>query len=89
MGLGLLAALRLSGLDELRAQVADLLATAGLPVRLEGADVETVVEATGRDKKRRSGEAVGFVLIDAPGSPRVDVQAPADEVRGAVTELTG
>jgi shikimate kinase/3-dehydroquinate synthase len=89
VGLGLLAALRLSGLDELRAQVVDLLATAGLPVRLEGADVETVVEATGRDKKRRSGEAVGFVVLDAPGSPRVGVQAPADEVRGAVAELLG
>jgi len=89
VGLGLLAALRLSGLDELRARVAGLLAAAGLPVRLESVDADAVVAATERDKKRRSGEAVGFVLLDAPGSPRVGVQAPADEVRGALAELIG
>ena len=31
---------------------------------------------------------MGFVVLDAPGNPRVGVQAPADEVRGAVAETT-
>ena len=37
VALGLLAALRLGGTDDLRAQVAELLAAAGLPTTLEGA----------------------------------------------------
>src|SRR2546421_2430698 len=52
VGLGLLAALRLSGLADLRAQVRELLAAQGLPVRLEGTTVEAVVTATRHDKKR-------------------------------------
>ena len=54
VGLGLLAALRLSGQDDLRAQVRELLLARGLPVTLAGADVdvERIVAATARDKKR-------------------------------------
>ena len=66
VGLGLLAALRLSGQDELREQVSELLAARGLPVRLEGVDVEAVLEAIARDKKR-IGADVPFVLVKAPG----------------------
>ena len=66
VGLGLLAALRLSGLDELRAQVRELLSARGLPVALDGEDVEQVIAATMRDKKR-TGAQVPFVLLDAPG----------------------
>ena len=70
VGLGLLAALRLSGLDDLRAEVAALLERAGLPTALEALDVDAVVAATERDKKRRGDEPVPFVLVAAPGDVR-------------------
>jgi len=66
VGLGLLAALRLSGRDDLRDQVRDLLAAYDLRTVYEGADPEAVVSLTRRDKKRLSGE-VPFVLCAAPG----------------------
>ena len=66
VGLGLLAALRLSGQDELRGQVAELLAAAGLPCRLVGAEPDAVVAAIARDKKR-TGDDVPYVLVAAPG----------------------
>jgi len=86
VGLGLLAALRLSGADELRGQVRSLLAEHGLPVTLEGVDVEVVLEALGRDKKRLR-ESVPFVLVDAPGDVRVEDDVPLESVRAAVQEL--
>ncbi len=86
VALGLLAALRLSGLDDLRQQVRDLLLAHGLPVELEGASVDAVVEAIARDKKRL-GPHVPFVLLNAPGDVRVGCEVPADEVRSAVAEL--
>ena len=67
VGLGLLAALRLSGQDALRELVEELLAQAGLPTRLEGVDAAAVAEATARDKKR-TGEAVPFVLVRRAGA---------------------
>ncbi len=63
---GLLAALRLSGQPELRAQVAGLLAARGLPVALDGVDPDAVVMATARDKKRLGDEPVA---LRAPGWP--------------------
>ena len=66
VGLGLLATLRLSGKPELREQVSELLAARGLPVRLEDAPVDAVLEAIHRDKKR-VGADVPFVLVEAPG----------------------
>ncbi|MDP8968490.1 MAG: 3-dehydroquinate synthase, partial [Actinomycetota bacterium] len=86
VALGLLAALRLSGTDELRAQVAELLAGAGLPTTLEGADPEAVVAATRLDKKR-VGDRVPFVLVRTPGDVRFGQRvAPADVLK-AVAEL--
>ena len=67
VGLGLLAELRLSGADELRAQVREMLVAAGLPTRLEGTDVDAVIVATGRDKKRTDAGPVPFVLCSQPG----------------------
>src|SRR5947208_12781923 len=58
VALGLLAALRLSGLDALRAEVAELLHDRGLPTRLGDVDADAVLEATARDKKRRGEEPV-------------------------------
>jgi shikimate kinase/3-dehydroquinate synthase len=87
VGLGLLAALELSGRERLRAQVRELLLAHGLPVRLEGADVEAVVAATARDKKRL-GAHVPFVLLEEPGEVRIGREVPPDELRAAVAELT-
>jgi shikimate kinase/3-dehydroquinate synthase len=87
VGLGLLAALRLSAADELRTEVEGLLASHGQPVSLDPAvSIEDVVEAIGRDKKRTS-EGVGFVLIERPGEPRWGESVDPDRVRAAVEEL--
>ncbi|HEY5194395.1 MAG TPA: iron-containing alcohol dehydrogenase [Solirubrobacteraceae bacterium] len=86
VGLGLLAALRLSGLPELRAQVRELLRARGLPVRLDGEDVDQILTATMRDKKRIGAE-VPFVLLGAPGDARVGCHVPASDLRAAVSEL--
>jgi shikimate kinase / 3-dehydroquinate synthase len=66
VGLGLLAALRLSGQDALRDDVAELLAGAGLPLSVGGVEAAAVARATRMDKKRL-GESVPFVLVEAPG----------------------
>jgi shikimate kinase/3-dehydroquinate synthase len=86
VGLGLLAALRLSGQDALRELVEDLLARAGLPTRMEGTDAEAVAAATARDKKR-TGEAVPFVLVQAPGRVTPGHAVGAPELLAAVREL--
>jgi shikimate kinase / 3-dehydroquinate synthase len=86
VGLGLLAALRLSGQEALRAQVEELLAAAGLPTRMDGADPDAVVAATARDKKRVGAE-VPFVLVRAAGDVRHGEPVPAAELRAAVREL--
>ncbi|HEV3071541.1 MAG TPA: bifunctional shikimate kinase/3-dehydroquinate synthase [Solirubrobacteraceae bacterium] len=86
VGLGLLAALRLSGQQALREQVRELLLAHDLPVRLEGVEIEQVLEMTLRDKKRL-GVAVPFVLVSAPGDVRSGCEVAQDELRAAVTEL--
>jgi len=87
VGLGLLAALELSGQAELRTEVAGLLAGRGLPTALDGAvDPDEVVTATARDKKRRAGR-VGFVLVEAPGDVRPGRPVAEGELRRAVAEL--
>jgi shikimate kinase/3-dehydroquinate synthase len=89
VGLGLLAALRLSEQPALRAEVAELLARQGLPTKLEHADPDAVVMATARDKKRRGSGEVPFVLLDAPGQPRPGCEVPAKSLVAAVRELSG
>jgi shikimate kinase / 3-dehydroquinate synthase len=86
VGLGLLAALRLSGQDALRELAADLLATAGLPTRLENVDPEAIAAATARDKKR-TGESVPFVLVEAPGRVTPGHAVGAPDLVAAVREL--
>ena len=88
VALGLLAALRLSGTDDLRAQVLELLAAAGLPTVLEDADPEAVVAATRLDKKRVGGQ-VPFVLVRAPGDVVFGRRVGEPEVLAAVRELAG
>jgi 3-dehydroquinate synthase len=86
VGLGLLAALRLSGATALREQVRELLSARGLPVELNGAGVDEIVRATARDKKR-VGETLPFVLVVEPGQARVGCEVAASELRAAVAEL--
>jgi shikimate kinase/3-dehydroquinate synthase len=87
VGLGLLAALTLSGHPELHDEVAELLSAHGLPTGLDaGIDREAVTAAVQRDKKRRGGR-VGFVLLDAPGQPRTGCAVTDDELRAALEQL--
>jgi len=86
VGLGLLAALRLSGQDALRGEVAELLAGHDLPVAMDGVDAAAVVGATARDKKR-SGGSVPFVLVHAPGDVRPGAAVGDRELTRAVKEL--
>ncbi len=79
VALGLLAALRLSGLEtkeverELRPE----------PVRV---DRERAWSALARDKKAVGG-VPQLVLLEAPGRPRLGVELPAAEVRAALDAL--
>jgi shikimate kinase / 3-dehydroquinate synthase len=86
VGLGLLAALRLSNLPDLRARVYELLHARGLPVQLDGEDVQEILKATMRDKKR-TAEHVPFVLLGEPGDARTGCDVPASDLRAAVAEL--
>jgi shikimate kinase/3-dehydroquinate synthase len=88
VGLGLLAALRLSGQDALRARVRELLRDAGLPVALPaGVDLGEVVALTRRDKKR-TGQRTPFVLVAEAGDVRHGHDVADDDLRAAVAELT-
>jgi 3-dehydroquinate synthase len=89
IGLGLLAALRLSDAAELRGEVEGILSSHGLPTRLDAAvDRDEVLDALKRDKKRTSA-GVGFVLLAEPGEPRTGQILDADAVSAAVVELYG
>src|SRR4051812_7722122 len=55
VAIGLLVALRLSGRDQLRSEVAGLLSARGLPLTFAGATVEDVLALVERDKKRTGG----------------------------------
>ncbi|MCX6363778.1 MAG: 3-dehydroquinate synthase [Actinobacteria bacterium] len=91
VGLGLRAVLwlsrRLCGLDpgeEVRAQA--VLDGLGLPRRLEAVPAETVCALTRRDKKA-GREGVGYVLLDAPGSPHLNVRVPPELEREVIEWL--
>jgi shikimate kinase/3-dehydroquinate synthase len=87
VGLGLLAALRLSDAEGLRNEVEGILASHGLPISLDpSVDVGRVIDAVARDKKA-SEEGVGFVLLEEPGKPRWGERVDPDRVRAAVAEL--
>ncbi|MGI8462066.1 MAG: bifunctional shikimate kinase/3-dehydroquinate synthase, partial [Solirubrobacterales bacterium] len=87
VALGLLAALRLSGADELRDEAAGLLGRGGLPTALDpDIDIDAVLTATERDKKATVA-GVGFVLLERPGEPTVGNRVDAGAVRAAVDEL--
>ncbi len=87
VGLGLLAALRLSDAPELRTEVEGLLDRHGLPVVLDGSiDAGAILDALQRDKKRTAA-GVGFVLLSEPGDPRTGELVDPAKVEVAVGEL--
>jgi shikimate kinase/3-dehydroquinate synthase len=86
VGIGLLAALRLSDRDAMRAEVADLLAARDLPLAFSGASVDDVLALVERDKKRAAGR-VPFVLVDAPGEVTPGHDVDPDALRAAVEEV--
>ena len=85
VAIGLLCALRLSGREALRSEVADLLSARGLPLSFEGASPDSVIELVARDKKRRGGR-VPFVLVEAPGAVTPGHEIAPGDLRAAVEE---
>ncbi|MGH3079098.1 MAG: 3-dehydroquinate synthase family protein, partial [Gaiellaceae bacterium] len=81
VALGLVAALRLSGLEEEARSVQELLGARAVRV-----DREDAWAALLRDKKAVDGR-VRLVLLAAPGEPRVGVELPPDEIRAALDSL--
>ncbi|HET7590392.1 MAG TPA: bifunctional shikimate kinase/3-dehydroquinate synthase [Solirubrobacterales bacterium] len=87
IGLGLLAALRLSDAPQLRDEVEAILARHSLPTRLDQRlGIDPIVGVVERDKKRTAA-GVGFVLLTEPGSPRPGQLVDPAKVRAAVEEL--
>jgi shikimate kinase/3-dehydroquinate synthase len=87
IGLGLLAALRLSEAPGLRDEVEAMLRRYELPVVLDPAIlIDDVLAVLDRDKKRTSA-GVGFVLLSEPGQPRTGQIVDEAKVREAVEEL--
>lgn len=81
VALGLVAALRLSGLDHEAHVVEDVLAPAPVEV-----DRDVAWSALQRDKKAHDGE-IRLVLLDAPGRPRVTSEIEPARVRAALDAL--
>jgi shikimate kinase/3-dehydroquinate synthase len=88
VALGLLCALRLADRDELRAEVAELFGSRGLPTHVEGVDADEVVALVARDKKRRGG-SVPFVLVEAPGQASPGHEVDEGALRTAIAEVAG
>lgn len=87
VALGLLAALRLSGADDLRGEVGQILARHGLPAELDPSiDPEAITAALALDKKA-DADGVPFVLLERAGEPVIGARLGGDIVRAAVDEL--
>jgi shikimate kinase / 3-dehydroquinate synthase len=87
VGLGLLAALRLSEAGALRAEVAGALEHHGLPTSLdEAVKVGAIIAAIERDKKA-TAEGPRFVLLAKAGEPSTGELVDTARVRAAVEEL--
>jgi 3-dehydroquinate synthetase/shikimate kinase len=87
VGLGLLAALRLSDAPALAEEVEAILRRHDLPVSIDPAiEADAILDALQRDKKR-TAEGVGFVLLSVPGEPREGQVLDPDRVRSAVEDL--
>lgn len=81
VALGLVAACRLSGLEDEARLVEELLHPQPAQV-----DRDAAWEALARDKKAVAGR-VRLVLLDAPGTPRLGVEVDETQIRAALDEL--
>jgi len=81
VALGLVSALRLSGLDDLAEEIAELVGA-----RPVSADRDVAWTALLRDKKALGGR-VRLVLLEGPGEPRVGVELDERDVRAALDAL--
>jgi shikimate kinase/3-dehydroquinate synthase len=81
VALGLLAALRMSGLEDEARTVDEVLAPEQVVV-----DRDAAWAALLRDKKARGGR-IGLVLLEAPGRPLLTSEAEPDRVRAALDAL--
>lgn len=89
VGLGLLAALELSGAEGLRGELEALNERHGLPVELDpSVDPDAVQMAIAYDKKKTE-KGIGFVLLKEPGAPEVGVVVDDEDVRSAIGSLAG
>jgi shikimate kinase/3-dehydroquinate synthase len=87
VGLGLLAALELSGAPDLRAEVEGILGRFALPTRLDPAILaDQVVAATSRDKKV-TADGLGFVMCSAPGRVVPDQRVAPLALRNSILRL--
>ena len=88
IGLGLLAALRLSDAPGLREEVEQVLRRFDLPTKFdaEALPVDAILETLQFDKKRTAA-GIGFVLLSEPGDPRPGQLIDPDKVSSAVEEL--
>jgi 3-dehydroquinate synthase len=62
----------------------DLLHAAGLPLKAPNIEVDKVLSAMSRDKKRRAGDEYRFVLLEDVGKPLWNVPVSEDEARRAI-----
>ncbi|MDQ4003013.1 MAG: 3-dehydroquinate synthase [Actinomycetota bacterium] len=92
---GMLAAARLGsekfGTDLLGTHE-DLIRAAGLPLKVPTANIEAVLRAMGRDKKRRRSDAVQtyrFILLRDIGRPERNVPVTAAEAHRAIEDVFG
>ena len=81
VALGLLAALRVSGLDDDARIVEDVLEAPPVAV-----DRDAAWAALQRDKKARGGE-IHLVVLDAPGKPRLTSDVEPERIREALDAL--
>ncbi|HEX5527245.1 MAG TPA: bifunctional shikimate kinase/3-dehydroquinate synthase [Solirubrobacterales bacterium] len=87
IGLGLLAALRLSEADDLRSEVREILDLHALPVQLSPQiRIHEILDVLQHDKKRTAA-GIGFVLLREPGKPEIGQIIDPAKVRAAVEEL--
>ena len=87
VGLGLLAALELSGQRELREQVAALLAAHGLPTRSEGVDPAAVIDASRARQEAHRRERPVRRSSTRPGAVRHGAEVDPGELEAAVAAL--
>ena len=70
----------------------ELLRAAGLPLTVPDVEVQAVLSAMGRDKKRKARDAPGayrFVLLEDVGSPAWGVPVDEGEARRAIEAVVG